>query len=112
MKRYDATALDSREPVLPISSYAFARMVRIDKEEVYRTPKLLSNLVIRLKCITRVLSASWRPNFSSRNPSALMRGEACLIRYADDFVCLFEYEEDAKAFCSSFAGTKLKPFKN
>lgn len=27
-----------------------------------------------------------------------MRGEACLIRYADDFVCAFEYEEDAKAF--------------
>jgi RNA-directed DNA polymerase len=27
-----------------------------------------------------------------------MRGEACLIRYADDFVCAFDYEEDAKAF--------------
>ncbi|MCA1617703.1 MAG: group II intron reverse transcriptase/maturase, partial [Acidobacteria bacterium] len=27
-----------------------------------------------------------------------MRGEACLIRYADDFVCAFEYEEDAEAF--------------
>jgi group II intron reverse transcriptase/maturase len=27
-----------------------------------------------------------------------MRGEACLIRYADDFVCAFEYEVDAQAF--------------
>lgn len=27
-----------------------------------------------------------------------MRGEACLIRYADDFVCAFEYEADAEAF--------------
>ena len=26
------------------------------------------------------------------------RGEACLIRYADDFVCGFQYEEDAKRF--------------
>jgi RNA-directed DNA polymerase len=25
------------------------------------------------------------------------KGEACLIRYADDFVCAFEYERDAKA---------------
>jgi RNA-directed DNA polymerase len=29
---------------------------------------------------------------------ANMKGEACLIRYADDFVCAFEYEQDAKAF--------------
>lgn len=27
-----------------------------------------------------------------------MKGEACLIRYADDFVCAFEYEADAKTF--------------
>jgi RNA-directed DNA polymerase len=27
-----------------------------------------------------------------------MKGEACLIRYADDFVCAFEYEADAEAF--------------
>jgi group II intron reverse transcriptase/maturase len=26
------------------------------------------------------------------------RGEACLIRYADDFVCAFEYEDDAERF--------------
>jgi RNA-directed DNA polymerase len=26
------------------------------------------------------------------------RGEACLIRYADDFVCAFEYERDAERF--------------
>jgi RNA-directed DNA polymerase len=26
------------------------------------------------------------------------RGEAHLVRYADDFVCCFQYEEDAKAF--------------
>lgn len=25
-------------------------------------------------------------------------GEACLIRYADDYVCAFQYEEDAKRF--------------
>jgi hypothetical protein len=26
------------------------------------------------------------------------RGEACLIRYADDFVCAFEFEDDAERF--------------
>jgi hypothetical protein len=26
------------------------------------------------------------------------RGEACLIRYADDFVCAFEYQEEAEGF--------------
>lgn len=26
------------------------------------------------------------------------RGEAYLVRYADDFICCFEYEEDARAF--------------
>lgn len=26
------------------------------------------------------------------------KGEACLIRYADDYVCAFEYEEDARCF--------------
>lgn len=25
-------------------------------------------------------------------------GEACLVRYADDFVCAFEYQQDAKRF--------------
>ena len=38
-----------------------------------------------------------------------MRGEACLIRYADDFVCAFEYEEDAKAFFKAL-GFRLEKF--
>lgn len=33
------------------------------------------------------------------------RGEACVIRYADDFVCAFEYEKDAQAF---FTALKLR----
>lgn len=31
------------------------------------------------------------------------RGEACLIRYADDFVCAFEYERDADRFHKALA---------
>lgn len=37
-------------------------------------------------------------------------GEACLIRYADDFVCAFEKEEDAKRFFQAL-GERLKKFK-
>jgi RNA-directed DNA polymerase len=36
-------------------------------------------------------------------------GEACLIRYADDFVCAFEKEEDAKRFYEAL-GERLKKF--
>jgi len=36
-------------------------------------------------------------------------GEACLIRYADDFVCAFEREEDAKRFYDVL-GERLKKF--
>jgi RNA-directed DNA polymerase len=36
-------------------------------------------------------------------------GEACLIRYADDFVCAFEKEEDAKRFYQAL-GERLKKF--
>lgn len=36
-------------------------------------------------------------------------GEACLIRYADDFVCAFEKEEDAKRFYQTL-GERLKKF--
>jgi group II intron reverse transcriptase/maturase len=36
-------------------------------------------------------------------------GEACLIRYADDFVCAFEKEEDAKRFYDAL-GERLKKF--
>lgn len=32
------------------------------------------------------------------------RGEAYLIRYCDDFVCCFEYEEEAKAFYEALKG--------
>lgn len=38
-----------------------------------------------------------------------MKGEACLIRYADDFVCAFEYEEDAKAFFKAL-GLRLEKY--
>jgi RNA-directed DNA polymerase len=37
------------------------------------------------------------------------RGEACLIRYADDFVCAFEYQEDAERFYRVL-GKRLKKF--
>ena len=36
-------------------------------------------------------------------------GEACLIRYADDFVCAFEKEEDAQRFYEAM-GERLKKF--
>ena len=36
-------------------------------------------------------------------------GEACLIRYADDFVCAFEKEEDAKRFYE-ILGERMKKF--
>ena len=37
------------------------------------------------------------------------RGEACLIRYADDFVCAFEYERDAERF-HQVLGKRLEKF--
>jgi RNA-directed DNA polymerase len=36
-------------------------------------------------------------------------GEACLIRYADDFVCAFEKEEDARRFYEAL-GERMKKF--
>jgi hypothetical protein len=38
-----------------------------------------------------------------------MKGEACLIRYADDFVCAFEYEKDAQAFFKAL-GLRLEKY--
>ncbi|MCI0559169.1 MAG: reverse transcriptase domain-containing protein, partial [Nitrososphaera sp.] len=38
------------------------------------------------------------------------RGEACVIRYADDFVCAFEYQQDAEAFYQML-GERLGKFK-
>jgi RNA-directed DNA polymerase len=37
------------------------------------------------------------------------RGEACLIRYADDFVCAFQYQEDAERFYRAL-GKRLGKF--
>lgn len=37
------------------------------------------------------------------------RGEACLIRYADDFVCAFQYQEDAERFYREL-GERLSKF--
>ena len=37
------------------------------------------------------------------------RGEACLIRYADDFVCAFQYREDAERFYRAL-GKRLGKF--
>lgn len=37
------------------------------------------------------------------------RGEACLIRYADDYVCAFEYQEDAERFYTE-QGQRLEKF--
>jgi RNA-directed DNA polymerase len=37
------------------------------------------------------------------------RGEACLVRYADDFVCAFEHREDAQAFYQAL-GERLRKF--
>ena len=36
------------------------------------------------------------------------RGEACLIRYADDFVCAFQYQEDAERFYNELGQTTGK----
>lgn len=36
-------------------------------------------------------------------------GEACLIRYADDFVCAFEYEDEAQRFYAAL-GPRLAKF--
>jgi len=38
------------------------------------------------------------------------KGEAYMIRYADDFVCCFEYEEEAKAFYEALR-ERLSKFK-
>jgi retron-type reverse transcriptase len=37
------------------------------------------------------------------------RGEACLIRYADDFVCAFQYQDDAERFYQEL-GQRLGKF--
>ena len=37
------------------------------------------------------------------------RGEACLIRYADDFVCAFEFEDEAQQFYGAL-GERLAKF--
>ena len=37
------------------------------------------------------------------------RGEACLIRYADDYVCAFEYQEDAERFYTEL-GQRMQKF--
>jgi hypothetical protein len=37
------------------------------------------------------------------------RGEACLLRYADDYVCAFEYQEEAER-CSAALGPRLEKF--
>jgi RNA-directed DNA polymerase len=38
------------------------------------------------------------------------RGEVCIIRYADDFVCAFRYQEDAERFLKELV-ERLKKFK-
>jgi RNA-directed DNA polymerase len=40
---------------------------------------------------------------------AYCQGEACLIRYADDFVCGFEYEQDAQRYYKAM-GLRLEKF--
>ncbi|NOT53662.1 MAG: group II intron reverse transcriptase/maturase [Deltaproteobacteria bacterium] len=37
------------------------------------------------------------------------RGEACLLRYADDYVCAFEYQEEAERFYAAL-GPRLEKF--
>lgn len=37
------------------------------------------------------------------------RGEACLIRYADDYICAFQHEQDAEAFYGAL-GRRLDKF--
>ena len=40
----------------------------------------------------------------------LCSGEACLIRFADDFVCAFEKEEDARHFYEAVGGVgEIRP---
>jgi len=43
-------------------------------------------------------------------PTPRCQGEACLIRFADDFVCAFEREEDARRFYEVL-GERLGKFK-
>jgi RNA-directed DNA polymerase len=38
------------------------------------------------------------------------KGEACLIRYADDYVCAFQYQEDAESFYRAM-GKRLGKFR-
>ena len=38
------------------------------------------------------------------------RGEACLIRYADDYVCAFQYQEDAESFYRAM-GKRMGKFR-
>ncbi|XID90424.1 group II intron reverse transcriptase/maturase [Paenibacillaceae bacterium WGS1546] len=40
---------------------------------------------------------------------SLCKGKAAMVRFADDFVCCFEYEEDAKAFYTELV-ERLKKF--
>jgi group II intron reverse transcriptase/maturase len=37
------------------------------------------------------------------------RGEACLLRYADDYICAFEYQEEAERFYTAL-GPRLEKF--
>jgi hypothetical protein len=37
------------------------------------------------------------------------RGEACLLRYADDYICAFEYQEEAERFYAAL-GPRLEKF--
>lgn len=39
-------------------------------------------------------------NWFENEFKTLCKGEAYIVRYADDFVCMFEYEEDARMFYS------------
>jgi len=44
-----------------------------------------------------------------RDVKPRMRGEACLIRYADDFICAFQHESDARRF-QAVLGKRLARF--
>jgi group II intron reverse transcriptase/maturase len=44
-----------------------------------------------------------------KNVKKHCRGEACLIRYADDFVCAFQYQKDAERFYNDL-GKRLGKF--
>jgi retron-type reverse transcriptase len=37
------------------------------------------------------------------------RGEVCLLRYADDYICAFEYQEEAERFYAAL-GPRLEKF--